>query len=152
MKLTMQEVIEGSAPLNALAELTDLPWKTRYSLSRILTEIRSNVILYQRFHAELVDRHGETVIDETGKVTEEKRIKLENLADWKRDVAELLALEVEIWGRRMKPDDFKNKEGEIDLSASAMSFLSWLIEPPTDNEDEADVVIPAAQAEHSKVN
>jgi hypothetical protein len=142
MKVTLKNFVVqhpqvGLILAPALARLAEqrFPIKLSYKLTRIVDAAQRELKRARELHEKLVKQYGKSSDGQTWTVSPAK------LEPFNKEYDELMALDVEIWGDLIQLDDL----GEVDISASDLIALSWLIK----GEEETAEPTPETPAEQS---
>lgn len=97
MKLTNAKILNDSTKLSEIAQ-KQLPIKASYAIAKNLAKLEAELKTYNTEREKLIEKYskkdekGKTIIGENNQVG----IQGEHLADWNKDIQELLAIENEV--------------------------------------------------------
>ena len=97
MKLSNERILNDSTRLSSIAQ-KELPVKVSYAIAKNLAKLEAELKTYNTEREKLIEKYS--IKDENGKTVadENNQIKLqpEQVADWNKDIKELLAIENDI--------------------------------------------------------
>jgi hypothetical protein len=127
MKIANRKLVENIGLVRQVAQ-KQLPVKASYTLSQNIDHIESNLKPYERERQKLLEKYAEK--DGYGKLLtcpDGISIKFRDdaaEAGWKKDIEELLSIEVDVDIRRIKLSDL----GNANFSAAEMAAIDYMIE------------------------
>lgn len=124
MKLSNRRLIEDIQTLSALTQ-KQLPVKISYAIAKNIGKIQSELNIYNKERAKLVDKYAEK--DEKGEIVVEKnkQIKFKDkcVEDWKRDINALLDIESDIDIHKFSINDLNG----FNISAAEIKAIDYMI-------------------------
>lgn len=120
MKITLAQIVNSEKALTQLLE-TKLPIKTSYWLSKFVTKIQPDLVIFKEKQNALFKELGEPVKDNPDMLT----IKPENMPKFQEEIAKLLEVEVEV----EKMDKIKMEDlGDVSIEPKYLTSLEYIIE------------------------
>lgn len=129
MKVTIRQLVNSNSTLQKLCLIPagdSLTLVQAYKIGKIATAGETEIKQLDALRMNLFEAYGETIdvkVDETT-TRQERRIKEEHIADFTRQVEEMLDLEVDIPGDAIPVSDLPDSIG---LTAVDLVNLAWLI-------------------------
>lgn len=97
MKLSNGKILNDSTKLSEIAQ-KQLPIKASYAIAKNIAKLEAELKIYNAEREKLIEKYsvkddkGKTIISENNQIS----ISPEHLADWNKDLQELLAIENEV--------------------------------------------------------
>ena len=120
MQITMRQLVDGWQALQKLGTVQagqGLTIKQAYWIGKVATAGESEIKQLDALRIKLFEAFGETVDDQ-------HRIKEEHIAEFTRQIEEMLDSTIELPGRPMSIEDLDDK---LPLTAADLVRLNWLI-------------------------
>lgn len=125
LKLTIQELTQSYQAFSALAAQKFKGVKLRWNIARTLGEFKKEIDHVREQESEIYKAFD--AIEEKGFLRlDPEKMTPERQKEFDRQIKELQAIEVEIWGHPLTLTQIE--EAGIDLSPAEMDNLRWLIE------------------------
>lgn len=123
MKLTNRNILESINNLRAVAQ-KQLPVKVSYTISKNISQIESELKIYEKERQKLIEKYAEK--DEDGKIISDERnqIKFADVVGWDKDIKELLDIENDVDIRKFKLDELNG----FNISAAELQAIDSMIE------------------------
>jgi hypothetical protein len=119
LKLTLNDLNNSIAAINALADAKPKSAKVAYKLGRIVKSARDEAQLLADSQTKLLEEHGNPVADQPGQWQIDPDTRTEFNTAW----SDLLTAETTVWG---DPFPLSEIEGQLDLTVDQYSRLWWL--------------------------
>lgn len=127
MKITNRKIVMDANFLGALTE-KKLPIKVSYAIAKNISKIEKELEIYNTERQKLIDKY--CVKDQNGENKTDKDNKLsideKYLNDWKKDIEELLDIEIEIDIHKFNINDLLNSDCE--MTANELMIIDYMIE------------------------
>ena len=124
MKLTNERILGDAARLAQISH-KELPIKVSYAIAKNISKLEAELKTYNAEREKLIEKYSEK--DEHGKtiVVENNQIKLqpEHLADWNKDMKELLSIENDIDIHQFSIEELNGHS----VSASELMVIDYMI-------------------------
>jgi len=97
MKLSNERILNDSSKLSEISK-KELPVKASYAIAKNIAKLEAELKIYNKEREKLIEKYsqkdseGKTIVGENNQVGLQK----ECLADWSKDIQELLAIENEV--------------------------------------------------------
>lgn len=125
ISITLEQLVNSTDGLKGLSQKT-LKARPAYAIAKILKAAEAEITSFNDARMNLIKQYGEK--DETGELKSDENgnvhIPSEVLADFNKELQELLATEIEINANKIRIDDI----GDVEFTAAEMAQLDDFIE------------------------
>lgn len=127
MKITNRKIVMDANFLGALTE-KKLPIKVSYAIAKNISKIEKELEIYNTERQKLIDKYcvkdtnGENKTDKDNKLSIDEKY----LNDWKKDIEELLDIEIEIDIHKFNINDLLSSDCE--MTANELMIIDYMIE------------------------
>ncbi|MDB1969418.1 MULTISPECIES: hypothetical protein [Clostridium] len=124
MKLSNEKLVNSVGVLNKLTGM-ELPIKLSYALSKNITKIDRELIIYNKERQKLIEKYGAK--DEEGKLNnrEDGTIDIVDTENWNKDLRELLEIENDI---DIHVIDLENIDSDINITPGEIMLVDYMFE------------------------
>lgn len=125
MKLSNEKILNDAEQLVKISQKS-LPIKASYAIAKNLAKIESELKIYNKEKEKLIEKYaerdekGNIIPDENGQI----KLKIECIADWNKDIKELLAIENDIAIHKFP---ISALEG-YDMTPAELMLIDYMIE------------------------
>ncbi|WP_373205269.1 hypothetical protein [Clostridium tertium] len=122
MKLSNEKLVNSVGVLNKLTGM-ELPIKLSYALSKNITKIDRELIIYNKERQKLIEKYGAK--DEEGKLNnrEDGTIDIVDTENWNKDLRELLGIENDI---DIHVIDLENIDSDINITPGELMLTDYM--------------------------
>ncbi|MDU2680477.1 MAG: hypothetical protein E7C50_01195 [Clostridium sp.] len=122
MKLSNEKLVNSVGVLNKLTGM-ELPIKLSYALSKNITKIDRELIIYNKERQKLIEKYGAK--DEEGKLNnrEDGTIDIVDTENWNKDLRELLGIENDI---DIHVIDLENIDLDINITPGELMLTDYM--------------------------
>lgn len=122
MKLSNEKLVNSVGVLNKLTGM-ELPIKLSYALSKNITKIDRELIIYNKERQKLIEKYGAK--DEEGKLNnrEDGTIDIVDTENWNKDLRELLEIENDI---DIHVIDLENIDSDINITPGELMLIDYM--------------------------
>lgn len=122
MKLSNEKLVNSVGVLNKLIGM-ELPIKLSYALSKNITKIDRELIIYNKERQKLIEKYGAK--DEEGKLNnrEDGTIDIVDTENWNKDLRELLEIENDI---DIHVIDLENIDSDINITPGELMLTDYM--------------------------
>ncbi|MDB1956828.1 hypothetical protein PMY38_11140 [Clostridium tertium] len=122
MKLSNEKLVNSVGVLNKLTGM-ELPIKLSYALSKNITKIDRELIIYNKERQKLIEKYGAK--DEEGKLNnrEDGTIDIVDTENWNKDLRELLEIENDI---DIHVIDLENIDSDINITPGELMLTDYM--------------------------
>ena len=124
MKLSNGKILNDSTKLSEIAQ-KQLPIKASYAIAKNIAKLEAELKTYNTEREKLIEKYsvkdekGKTIIGENDQIS----ISPEHLADWNKDIQELLAIENEIDIHKFSVEALNG----YNMSAAELMLIGYMI-------------------------
>ena len=124
MKLSNQRILNDSKQLAEISQ-KQLPIKVSYAIAKNIAKLESELKIYNQEKEKLIEKYSikdaecKTIIDKNNQI----KLQPELIADWNKDIKELLAIENEV---EIHKFDIKALDNYI-MSANELMLIDYMI-------------------------
>lgn len=125
MKLSNGKILNDSTKLSEIAQ-KQLPIKASYAIAKNIAKLEAELKTYNTEREKLIEKYsvkdekGKTIIGENDQIS----INPEHLAEWSKDLQELLAIENEVDIHKFSVEALSG----YNMSASELMLIDYMIE------------------------
>lgn len=122
MKLSNEKLVNSVGVLNKLTGM-ELPIKLSYALSKNITKIDRELIIYNKERQKLIEKYGAK--DEEGKLNnrEDGTIDIVDTENWNKNLRELLEIENDI---DIHVIDLENIDSDINITPGELMLIDYM--------------------------
>ncbi|WP_111930366.1 hypothetical protein [Clostridium tertium] len=124
MKLSNEKLVNSVGVLNKLTGM-ELPIKLSYALSKNITKIDRELIIYNKERQKLIEKYGAK--DEEGKLNnrEDGTIDIVDTENWNKDLREILEIETEV---DIHLIDLEKVDADIKITPGEIMLVDYMFE------------------------
>lgn len=125
MKLSNRKILNDSTKLSEIAQ-KQLPVKASYAIAKNIAKLEAELKTYNTEREKLIEKYsvkdekGKTIIGENDQIS----INPEHLAEWSKDLQELIAIENEVDIHKFSVEALSG----YNMSASELMLIDYMIE------------------------
>jgi hypothetical protein len=124
MKLSNEKLVNSVGVLNKLTGM-ELPIKLSYAISKNITKINRELVVYNKERQKLIEKYGEKDKEGNLKAKEDGTINILDIDSFNKDLKEILEIETEV---DIHLIDLEKVDADINITPGEIMLVDYMFE------------------------
>ena len=124
MKLSNEKLVNSIGVLNKLTNM-ELPIKLSYAISKNITKINRELVVYNKERQKLIEKYGEKDEESKLKTKEDGTINILDIDSFNKDLKEILEIETEV---DIHLIDLEKVDADINITPGEIMLVDYMFE------------------------
>lgn len=124
MKLSNEKLVNSIGVLNKLTNM-ELPIKLSYAISKNITKINRELVVYNKERQKLIEKYGEKDEESKLKTKEDGTINILDIDSFNKDLKEILEIETEV---DIHVIDLEKVDVDINITPGEIMLVDYMFE------------------------
>ncbi|MBS5886704.1 hypothetical protein [Clostridium sp.] len=124
MKLSNEKLVNSIGVLNKLTNM-ELPIKLSYAISKNITKINRELVVYNKERQKLIEKYGEKDKEGNLKAKEDGTINILDIDSFNKDLKEILEIETEV---DIHVIDLEKVDVDINITPGEIMLVDYMFE------------------------